>query len=750
MARRQTVDSDQGRVSCRNLGWVFDVCAERGVDPDRILAGVPFPQEHFVDPSRFIDWESFSRFCSNVGEIFSEHEIVEHSRACSRRPFYRILSIPARLIYSVEEIFYAAAGPAGILPRLYPCETSILKPEPNRLLIDVRMKPPFEPSHVFHLCLLGQTIELPVLQGLPPAEVAMTSTPRGVRFDVRYPSGGGLLAPLRRALSWPFTARMAAREFVETDRILEEKYRDLEAEVAERERAQAAVRESEARYRLFAEHVHDVLWTADLGLRYTWVSPSVEEMFGYTIEEAMGLSPADDLTPEASHAVQEVLREEIAADAEGADPDRSRTLELEAIHKDGSPLPVEVNVRFLRDEEGRPVGLVGVTRDISERKRAEEQLRQAQKLESIGHLAGGVAHDFNNLLVAILGNAELARGHADLAEEVEPYLDEIQEAAERAAGLTRQLLAFGRRQIVEPVPIDLNQLIEGLGRMLNRLIPENIENEFLPGEDLDAILADRGQLEQVIVNLAVNARDAMPEGGKLVLETANVTIPSDEADPQPPAEPGRYVLLRVIDSGRGMTKEVRERIFEPFFSTKPEGQGTGLGLSVVFGIVKHHGGFLDVFSEPGRGAEFRVYLPAEEREPAHPEPAPAGRERGGCESVLLVEDEPSARRLARRVLSKAGYEVIEARDGREAVEAYRRHRWKIDLVLLDVVMPKMMGSEVRRRIREIDSDVRILFSSGYSRAGGHLDFIAREGLDLISKPYPTKALLEKIREILDR
>jgi two-component system NtrC family sensor kinase len=199
-----------------------------------------------------------------------------------------------------------------------------------------------------------------------------------------------------------------------------------------------------------------------------------------------------------------------------------------------------------------------------------------------------------------------------------------------------------------------------------------------------------------------------------------------------------------------MTEEVRERIFEPFFSTKPEGQGTGLGLSVVFGIVKHHGGFLDVFSEPGRGAEFRVYLPAEEREPAHPEPAPAGRERGGSETVLLVEDEPSARRLTRRVLSKAGYEVIEARDGREAVDVYRRHRWKIDLVLLDVVMPKMMGSEVRRRIRELDTDVRILFSSGYSRDGAQLSFIAREGLDLISKPYPSKALLEKVREILDR
>ncbi|MFQ5795878.1 MAG: response regulator [Candidatus Bipolaricaulia bacterium] len=394
-------------------------------------------------------------------------------------------------------------------------------------------------------------------------------------------------------------------------------------------------------------------------------------------------------------------------------------------------------------------------REITERKQAElekveleAQLRQAQKMEAIGQLAGGVAHDFNNLLQAILGYTQLAMDGFSPEEKRYKDLEQVHKAAKRATALTRQLLAFGRRQVLQPVDLDLNQVIADLVKMLHRVIGEHIELNVIPGYDLDTVHVDPGQIEQMLVNLCINARDAMPNGGKLIIETENVLINSAYLETHPWAKPGRHILLTLTDTGDGMPPEILEHIFEPFFTTKEEGEGTGLGLSMVYGIVKQHNGYIDVYSKPRQGTTFKIYLPAVEC------PAETGGENiavlpsGGLETILIAEDEEIVRDLTVRVLEQAGYAVLTVTDGEEAVNVFEANADTIALALLDVVMPKRSGREVYDRIRVIKPEVRVLFSSGYS---AHIrpDFVLEGGLQLIQKPYSSDELLRKVREILD-
>jgi two-component system cell cycle sensor histidine kinase/response regulator CckA len=403
----------------------------------------------------------------------------------------------------------------------------------------------------------------------------------------------------------------------------------------------------------------------------------------------------------------------------------------------------------LREADGHVIGLLGISRDISDWKRLEQQLLQAQKMETVGRLAGGVAHDFNNLLTIILGSLELLRvGHRARAAS---HLENIETAATQAAHLTRQLLAFSRQQIVEPKVIDVNDLINDARRMMSRLINEDIELMTLPRPGLWRVCVDPMQLMQVLVNLVVNARDAMPHGGKLTIETDNVALAEDYIDRHPHVKPGEFVMLAVSDTGAGLSDEARAHLFEPFFTTKELGKGTGLGLATSYGIVKQSGGFIFPYSEPGNGAVFKVYLPrAVSDVKAVPERTPSVEAvpPRGYETVLLVEDNDLLRQMATETLERHGYTVIAARDGVEALTLIDSERRAVHLLLTDVIMPKMSGRELAEHFQRRFPDVRILYMSGYASDTivhhGMLD----PGIDLLQKPYTPMALIRRVQDVL--
>jgi nitrogen-specific signal transduction histidine kinase/CheY-like chemotaxis protein len=392
-----------------------------------------------------------------------------------------------------------------------------------------------------------------------------------------------------------------------------------------------------------------------------------------------------------------------------------------------------------------------VARDIRDQKQLEAQLLHSQKMESIGRLAGGVAHDFNNMLTAIIGYTELAKAQLPADHPTQNDLSNVHDAARRSAALTRQLLAFARKQVISPRAVDLNELIERLETMLNRLLGEDIRLITSLDPDMNPVLIDPGQFEQVLMNLAVNARDAMPEGGTLRIETSDVLLDDAWCHQHPGSTPGAYGLVRVSDTGVGMSREVLAHLFEPFFTTKGSGQGTGLGLATCYGIVKQSGGGIWVSSEPGQGTSFDIYVPryAGERYTTGLDlvkTTPLGDARR--ETILLVEDEPFVRDLAQRALSAAGYDVLTAADGPGAVEIARTHDGAIDLVLSDVIMPHMGVTELSGKLRQHRPGVRLLFMSGYSEAAVHRHGVVEAGATLIEKPFTPESLARKVREAL--
>ncbi len=430
--------------------------------------------------------------------------------------------------------------------------------------------------------------------------------------------------------------------------------------------------------------------------------------------------------------------------------DEARGLEVRWKKKDGTPIWVEMYARVIRDTSGRKVGFQGFIYETTERKQLEDQLRQAQKIEAIGRLAGGVAHDFNNLLTAILGGAELLRDDLPKDDPRGAELDDIMEAAQRGAALTHQLLAFSRKQILEPRVFSLNDLVRNAAKMLGRLIGEDIELISATAPDLGAVEADPGQIEQVLMNLVVNARDAMPRGGRLTIETANVELDEEYARRRLGATPGPHVMLAVTDTGVGMDEATKARLFEPFFTTKEAGKGTGLGLATVYGIVKQSGGSIWVYSEVGKGTSFKVYLPrvfAEPRE--HLAPRAAAPRPKGTETILLVEDDLTLRALARRVLSASGYTVVEANSPADAITLCERDGAQIDLLLTDVVMPGMGGVELAERIRRIRANLKVLYMSGYTHGAVSHQQVLPPGVAYLQKPFTPGKLASRVREVLD-
>ena len=468
------------------------------------------------------------------------------------------------------------------------------------------------------------------------------------------------------------------------------------------------------------------------------VNPAFGEALGYSVAELVGKPFLDllleDDVPRTLASFQEVLAGKQVADFENRYRRRDGASRVFSWRATVDPLTGDV---------------YAVARDITEQRATEAQLRHAQKIEAVGQLAGGVAHDFNNLMQAVLANVELALMTAAPTPRVAQHLHEIENAGQRAADLTKQLLAFSRRQPLHRVPIDLHDLMQGMLKLLQRLLPENIAIDLRPRQVPASVSADRTQLEQVILNLCVNARDAMEAGCKLTLETANVSISAQDCELQPWAKPGRFVQLSVSDTGVGMTPEVRERAFDPFFTTKGIHRGTGLGLATVYGIVQQHGGLVHVYSEVGQGTTFKVYLPADERPSATLRSAGEGSAGPllGHETILFVEDEESVRSPVIQVLQGAGYRTLAAANGRDAVRMLDEHLGAVDLVVLDVVMPELGGPEAWERMHSMRPDLRVIFMSGYA------DNRCRERLpadaEVLEKPFPAQELLRRIRRKLD-
>jgi PAS domain S-box-containing protein len=514
-------------------------------------------------------------------------------------------------------------------------------------------------------------------------------------------------------------------------------------DVTEQLRAQRALERTEMSYRnLIEEAPYGVCRLTDEG-ELLLVNRALADMLGYASnEELRSRNMKTDICENAGDHVRllELLREK--EHVQGA--------EVQWRSKDGRSVNVRLAGRVDSDETGRLYYEV-LAENVTERIQFESQLRQIQKMQAVGQLAGGIAHDFNNLLMVMRGHIEilstrLAPGAGTPARN---NLDQLERATQRAAMLTRQLLAFSRQQVLQSRVLDVNRVIAEMIEMLPRLIGENIEVSFRAGERLRSVKADAGQLEQALLNLTVNARDAMPGGGRIRIETSNVEIDDTYIRRRPVVPPGSYVVLTVSDTGCGIPKEIQSRIFEPFFTTKEKGKGTGLGLAMVYGIVKQSGGYVWAYSEVGQGAVFKIYLPAVEQPVEVSEPLAGPLEKlEGTETILLVEDETSVRELISQYLRDMGHTVAEASDGAEALEVARRYRGTVHMLVTDMVMPKMSGRELADRLLELDPQLKVLFISGYTGDSAARNGILEGEMAFLQKPFGLRDLARKIREVL--
>jgi two-component system, cell cycle sensor histidine kinase and response regulator CckA len=652
-------------------------------------------------------------------------------------------------------VAYGALGPEGFEPRLTFCPSShapaVRLELPRRILARPGKELPsllvgLEAEGV--LCRLedGRCLRVEALLVLPARS---PSSPDTVLVVIDEEPGGRLAGSVGALLRVADLLTMRLENLALLSR-LRELAASLDAQVesrtAELQRALLELRRSEERFRRLFEGAGDGIFCVDGHGRFTDVNEQACRSLGYTREELIGRPVTDIEVGIPPQALRDLGQP-------GAGPRIAGAVTLRGAHrrKDGSTFPVELRVTALPVRADEPPQLLTLARDVSERERLQGQLLQAQKMESIGRLAGGVAHDFNNLLSTITGYCDLLLLDMPAGAAGREDVGQILEASERAAGLTRQLLAFSRRQMLELEVLDLARVLQDADRMLRRLIGDDIRVELrLPGTPA-FVRADPVQMHQVILNLAVNARDAMPRGGNLVLEVAERTIDGETASMTEALAAGRFVALTVADDGEGMTPEVRSHIFEPFFTTKERGKGTGLGLATVYGIAQQHGGGIDVYSEPGQGTTVQFLLPLVEPAEARPPDAAAGAAPlRGCERVLVADDSEGVRRFLRDGLSRLGYQVRLAGDGTEALAWVRGHRDDVDLVLSDVVMPALNGHELMARLAEECPDLPGVLMSGYLEDHRAVRDALQRGTPLLRKPLTLLEVSRAIRAALER
>jgi two-component system cell cycle sensor histidine kinase/response regulator CckA len=511
---------------------------------------------------------------------------------------------------------------------------------------------------------------------------------------------------------------------------------------AAKAKAEWVAHQSESKYRHLMEQTYDSKVLLDLNGIILEVNRRTEELVGRPATEIVGRS-YEEFVPDEERDTTRRLFQQLLAEG------RISQINGRILGPGGRRVTVDYFASIIEVDGERLI--LSVVRDATDRERLEAQLLQAQKMEAVGRLAGGVAHDFNNLLTVINGYSEMLLGQLPAGDSRRNVVSEILAAGQRAASLTRQLLAFSRKHFAQPVILDLNSVVSGVAKMLRRLISEDVELICTLGPNLNRIKADASQIEQVLVNLAVNARDAMPKGGKLYIKTCNIELAKGDPRLPPQSSPGPYVCLIVADTGCGMTEEVKAHLFEPFFTTKEPDRGTGLGLATVYGIIRQAGGFIRVQSEPGQGATFEIYVPRAQEAAVAVNSQPVEEElRGGTETLLLVEDEDSVRTLARLALEARGYTVLTARHGTEALEICQRHAGPIHLAITDVVMPQMGGWELVERLRARWPELRVLYLSGYADHLLGRTNVLTENDSFLHKPFSVTSLAGKVREVLDR
>lgn len=532
-----------------------------------------------------------------------------------------------------------------------------------------------------------------------------------------------------------------AREYLVKETINKDLLQKAVRYAIERNRAENLIRQWEKRFEDLFENTKDILFTMDLAGNITSVNKAAEEVMGWPRHEALGKNIKGLVAPEHTALCNEMMRRIVSEEP-------LQHFEIAMLRKDGRKILLEASARRIRSN-GKQDCVQGIARDISERRQLENMVRQSQKLEAIGRLSGGLAHDFNNLLCVINGHTEL------LTEALQPgdpgmrSVGQIRKAADSAAALTRQLLAFSRRQVFHPQVVDLNAIVTETKRLLGRLIDEHIEFYTALDPALGRVIVDPVQIEQVIINLALNARDAMPEGGKLTIETSNLDLEEGHQSKHSQIPAGKYVLLALTDTGCGMNEETQSRIFEPFYTTKEMGKGTGLGLATVYGIVKQSGGFIWVYSEERQGTTFKVYLPRVASPLTETRPSRHSDISKGTETILVVEDAEPLRALTTEFLSASGYRVLEAANGDDAIRIAQSYAGAIDLLLTDVVMPRMGSKPLVEQMAQIRPNTRVLYMSGYPNDGIVQAGILANGVTLLEKPFTREILSKRVRQVLD-
>ena len=516
------------------------------------------------------------------------------------------------------------------------------------------------------------------------------------------------------------------------------------------QRMRRQLSEREELYRLISENAEDLIAVIDVQGRRLYNSPGYQKVFGYTHKELQGVPIIDQIHPDDAKRVVEARDQAFATDT-------SVRVEYRFQHKNGDWRILESTGSPVQNGSGQSKKLIVVSRDITDRKHAEEmlrqreeQLRQAQKMEAVGRLSGGIAHDFNNLLGVIIGYSEDIEVRTSHGDPLRKSAQEILKAAQRAASLTQQLLAFSRQQVLQPGVLPLNLLVSDMGKMLQRLIGAHIDLTTKLDPAVGRIKADQSQIEQVIVNLVVNARDAMPEGGMLLIETASVYLNESQARGLPFLLPGPHVVLTVTDTGIGMDEETQKHIFEPFFTTKETGKGTGLGLATVYGVVKQSGGIVGVHSRPGKGSTFKIYLPQVDEQPtAHKDDPCATEVLSGSETILIVENEQALLELTSGVLARSGYKVLSARNGIEAIGIARSFDGPINLLLTDIMMPKLNGHSLARHVGALRPGIRVIFMTGHSEVDEKPLEAVPSDSECLQKPFHRDTLIRKVRQALD-
>ncbi|MDZ7685090.1 MAG: ATP-binding protein [Gammaproteobacteria bacterium] len=746
-----------GRVSCRHVRWLFDVCRRRRIPERHLLNHVPVSRDEILDPGAMIDWDLIALIYANFGSWMSSDELIEEGASAWKHTDFKAWLMTAALFPDPgDQIMSALASETGILSTL-PMRARISKPDSDHLVVDIETESQVPTSLVFLRVLAGELASLPARLGSKAAEVHVVQTSTGARIEFAL-FRPGLFAGLRRALVLPLQVLTMKRHFRQLfdlllvrERALVETGENRQEAVNTARRLRDELDSTRAELAAVREEYDNLMLEAtrhqsDLESLLTTISEAVVKT-----DEHGRIIEFNDTTANMFGFGEDFLRgasiTTLMPDAESARTTR-RALSLSGTTRRGDELQLQVTA--LPSAFGRTTWTIrDMTRlDQADKERAQlqHQLQAAQRVESLGELTGGIAHDFNNLLVAINGYAELGLEMPALDETIKDYLEEIRGAGERAADMTQNLLTFARQQDMKTSEVDLNGMIRGVERIIRRLLPVNIDVRFLQSLQSPFVMADPGQLEQVVINLCVNARDAMPSGGVLTIAVGQ----QDAVEPD--GSTTEVALITIEDTGTGIPADVANRIFEPFFTTKDKGEGTGLGLSVVFGIIKQHGGTIDVDSEAGRGTRFQIALPL--ADPLAQKGVTSERERApvltsGVETILFIEDNAQVSQLCERVLKARGYNVITAADGAGGVRAFHRDADQIDLVIADIVMPRLGGYEVMREIRGIRPDIKMLFSTGYSRDSDQARFIDEHGLDIVQKPYTPETLCEAVRRVLD-